>query len=195
MRGERRAFADQLYADSHGHDADQPDRLARWRNVEPETAELLGVLVRGLRARRILEIGTSNGYSAIWLGDAAQATGGNVVTLEVLPERAALAGQHLRAAGVADTVEVRTEDAAAALSGFADGAFDLIFLDAERPFYVSYWPNLVRVLRPRGLLVVDNCLSHAKELVEFSELVYSAAGVTSTLVTVGAGVLLIVKSG
>ena len=73
-------------------------------------------------------------------------------------------------------------------------AFDLIFLDAERPHYVSYWPDLVRVLRPRGLLVVDNTLSHAKELVDFSELVYSSDGVTSTLVTVGAGVLLIVKS-
>ena len=70
----------------------------------------------------------------------------------------------------------------------------LIFLDAERTLYAGYWPDLVRVLRPNGLLVVDNTLSHAMELVEFSELVYGDPQVTSTLVTVGAGVMLIVKS-
>ena len=93
-----------------------------------------------------------------------------------------------------ETAELRTEDAAGALPGFADESWDLIFLDAERPAYVGYWPDLLRVLVPRGLLVVDNALSHAKELVDFSELVYGAAGVTSTLLTVGAGVLLVVKS-
>jgi predicted O-methyltransferase YrrM len=59
---------------------------------------------------------------------------------------------------------------------------------------VRYWPDLLRVLIPSGLLVVDNALSHAKELVDFSELVYGTEGVTSTLLTVGAGALLIVKS-
>ncbi len=70
----------------------------------------------------------------------------------------------------------------------------MIFLDAERPLYAGYWPELIRVMRPNGLLVVDNSLSHAKELVEFSELVYGDPQVTSTLVTVGGGVMLIVKS-
>ena len=97
-------------------------------------------------------------------------------------------------AGVSEFVELRTQDAAEALAAFGDGAFDLVFLDAERREYASYWPDLVRVLRDRGLLVVDNTLSHAKELVEFSELVYSDESVTSTLVTVGSGVLLVVKS-
>jgi predicted O-methyltransferase YrrM len=190
----RQTFLDELYAHGRAHDEQREDRLQRLRNVEPETAELLGVLVRALGAARVLEIGTSNGYSTIWLGDAAEAVGGRVLSLEIEADRTAAAAENIAEAGVQSFVELRTADAGEALAGFDDESFDLVFLDAERPFYVAYWPDLVRVLRPRGLLVVDNCLSHAKELVEFSELVYSAEGVTSTLVTVGAGVLLIVKS-
>ena len=190
----RQAFLDELYAHGRAHDEGLDDRLARFRNVEPETAELLGVLVRSLGAQRVLEIGTSNGYSTIWLGDAAEAVSGTVLSLEIEADRTEQARSNLEQAGVDQYVELRVQDAAEALAAFANGAFDLIFLDAERNAYVGYWPDLLRVLRDRGLLVVDNCLSHAKELVEFSELVYSAPGVTSTLVTVGAGVLLIVKS-
>jgi predicted O-methyltransferase YrrM len=192
MNADRRAFLDELYAHGREHDARHADRLARLRNVEPETAELLGVLVRALGARRVLEIGTSNGYSTIWLADAAQATGGAVVSLEIEAERTGQARANLTRAGV--EAELRTQDAGEALRGFADQSWELIFLDAERPAYVGYWPDLLRVLVPRGLLVVDNALSHAKELVDFSELVYGAEGVTSTLLTVGAGVLLVVKS-
>ena len=193
MNADRQAFLDELYATSRAHDAVLEDRLQRFRNVEPETAELLGVLVRSMQATRLLEIGTSNGYSTIWLGDAAEAVGGTVLSLEIEAERTAQATENLTEAGVAEFVELRTQDAAEALRSFADDAFDLIFLDAERTYYTDYWPDLTRVLRPNGLLVVDNTLSHAKEL-EFSELVYSDPQVTSTLVTVGAGVLLTVKA-
>jgi predicted O-methyltransferase YrrM len=194
MNEDRRAFLDELYAHGREHDARHEDRLARLRNVEPETAELLGVLVRALGARRVLEIGTSNGYSTIWLADAALAVGGAVVSLEVEPERTAQALANVTRAGVKSAADLRVQDAAEALPAYDDAAWDLIFLDAERPAYVGYWPDLQRVLVPRGLLVVDNALSHAAELVEFSELVYSTPGVTSTLLPVGAGVLLVVKS-
>jgi len=194
MNEERQTFLDELYAAGRAHDEALEDRLERFRYVEPETAELLGVLVRALQAKRVLEIGTSNGYSTIWLADAAEAVGGSVVSLEVEPERTELARSNLTDAGVAGVVELRTEDAGAFLAAAGDGSWDLVFLDAERPAYAGYWPDLVRVLRPNGLLVVDNTLSHANQLVEFSELVHEHEGVTSTLVTVGAGVLLVVKS-
>ncbi len=194
MDATRQTFLDELYAHGREHDAHHADRLERLRNVEPETAELLGVLVRALRATRVLEIGTSNGYSTIWLADAAEAVGGSVLSLEIDPARTDQARANLTDAGVAGAVELRTQDAGEALASFADASWDLVFLDAERPHYVAYWPQLVRVLVPNGLLVVDNTLSHAKELIEFSELVYGDERVTSTLVTVGAGVLLVVKS-
>jgi predicted O-methyltransferase YrrM len=187
----RRTFAAELHAAGCEHDARQEDRLARWRNVEPETAEMLGMLVRAKRAERVLEIGTSNGYSTIWLGDAVEATGGTVVTLEIDPERTAIARENLAQAGLSAVVEVRTEDAGPALRAFPDGAFEVVFLDAERDAYVGYWPELVRTLAPGGLLAVDNVVSHADELVDFRAVVEADERVTAALVPIGAGVLLV----
>jgi predicted O-methyltransferase YrrM len=192
---ERRAFARALYAAGREHDDRQPDRLARWRNVEPETAELLGVLVRAKRARRVLEIGTSNGYSTIWLADAAAATRGTVLSVEIEPSRTALARENLARAGLEGHVELTTADAAETLRGLPDHAFDLTFLDAERPAYPGYWRDLVRTLAPGGLLAVDNAISHANELVGCRAVVDGDARVTPALVPIGAGLLLIVTRG
>ena len=189
----RRAYAEELYAAGRAHDAGEPDRLLRWRNVEPETAELLGLLVRAKRARNVLEIGTSNGYSTIWLGDAVEATGGSVVSLEIDAARTAIAAGHLESVGLRTSVDLRTEDAATALAAFADAAFDLIFLDAERDAYAGYWPDLVRTLAPAGLIAVDNVISHAHDLVAFRATVDGDDRVTPALVPIGAGVLLAVR--
>jgi predicted O-methyltransferase YrrM len=194
VRGARRALGAELYASGRDHDAAQADRLARWRNVEPETAQLLAVLVRGMGARRVLEIGTSNGYSTIWLADAVEAVGGTVVSLEVRAERTALAAEHLAHAELSGVVDLRTVDAAEALAAFAAESFDLVFLDAERPAYAGYWPHLVRVLARPGLLVVDNVISHADEVADLRALVQADERVTSALVPIGAGALLVARA-
>jgi predicted O-methyltransferase YrrM len=192
----RRAFADALYAAGREHDARHADRLARWRNVEPETAAMLNVLVRAKRARNVLEIGTSNGYSTIWLADAVEATGGHLTSLDIEPARTALARENLARAGLDnDRTSLRTEDAARALRTAPDGAFDLVFLDAERDAYTSYWPDLVRTLsKPGGLLAVDNVISHAADVEDFRKLVEDDERVTAALVPIGAGVLLVAAS-
>ena len=189
----RRALADALYASSSEHDARHADRLARWRNVEPETAAMLALLVRATRARRLLEIGTSNGYSALWLGDAAHATGGALLTLDTEPDRTAIARANLLEGGLGDVVTARTQDAGAALRDSPDGAFDFVFLDAERREYAGWWPDLVRVLAPAGLLAVDNVLSHAAEVADLRALVDADDRVAQALVPIGAGVLLVVR--
>ena len=192
MRQDRRRFAEQILEASQAHDAGQADRLLRFRNVEPETAELLGVLIRSARARSILELGTSNGYSTIWLADAAEATEGTLVSVEIDPERTELARGHLASAGL--TAELRTEDAADTLRRAGDGHWDFIFLDAERPAYASYWPDLLRTLRRGGgLLAIDNVLSHADEVEDVTRLIDGEPTVESVLVPVGAGLRLVVR--
>jgi len=186
-------YIEELHRHGVAHDSTRPDRLERLRNVEPDTARLLAVLVRATGARRLLEIGTSNGYSTLWLADAARSVGGRIVSVEIDPARSATALEHLRATGLAEHVELRTEDAATTLAGSADAAWDMIFLDAERPAYAGYWPDLLRTLRDGGLLVVDNVLSHADEVRAFRALVSGEPGVSEALAPTGAGALLIVK--
>jgi predicted O-methyltransferase YrrM len=188
------ALLDELYAAGREHDAGKEDRLERLRNVEPETAALLSVLIRATGARRILEIGTSNGYSTVWLAEAARVVGGSVVSVEVEAERTEQARANLSRAGLAERVELRVQDAAETLADAAEDAYDLIFLDAERPAYAGYWPELVRVLRPGGLLVVDNVISHADQVAEFRALVSADERVTEADAPTGAGALLVVMT-
>jgi predicted O-methyltransferase YrrM len=192
MNAARRQVAARLYEAGREHDLAQADRLDRWRNVEPDTAELIGVLIRAARARRILELGTSNGYSTIWMADAAEATGGRVVSIDIDPARIWLAAANLAEAGLVDQVELRSEDAAATLAGSSDGEWDFVFLDAERPAYAGYVRDLLRVLAPGGVLAVDNVRSHEQELVEFTALIEAEASLTQTVVPVGAGLRLAV---
>lgn len=187
MNEARHRFAAELYAASHAHDQASDDRLERFRNVDPPAAELLGVLVRASGARAILELGTSNGYSTIWLADAAEATGGGVVSVDIDAARTNLARGNLRAVGLDDRVQLRTEDAALTLRHSTDYEWDLIFLDAERPNYPGYVRDLVRSLAPGGVLVVDNVHSHQHELMEFTQVIEAEPGLTQTVVPVGAG--------
>lgn len=183
---------DELYAAGRAHDAAQSDRLARLRNLEPETARLLALLVRATGARDVLELGTSNGYSTLWLADAVRDTGGTVVSVELEADRSREAAANLARAGLEAHVELRVEDAADALAEADDAGVDLVFLDAERPHYVAYWPQLLRVLRPGGLLAVDNVISHSYELEAFTALVEDDPRVTTSVVPVGAGLRLAV---
>jgi predicted O-methyltransferase YrrM len=189
MRPERRTVAAEVFAAGRDYDATQSDRLARLRNVEPETGELLGVLVRATRARRVLEVGTSNGYSTLWLADAVEAVEGRVETLDIDPRRTQQALANLARAGLGEVVECRTIGAAQALAEYPDAAWDFVFLDAERPEYTGYWPNLRRALAPGAMLAIDNAISHESELHSFSRLLGDDPHLTSALVPIGAGLI------
>ena len=194
MNRERRAIADEIYAHGREFDAQQSNRLARLRNLEPETAELLAVLVRAASARRILEVGTSNGYSTLWLADAAKVTGGHVESLDIDPRRSDQACDNIARAGLEGLATCRTASAAQALLEYPDDAWDLIFLDAERPEYVSYWPNVRRTLAPGGTLAIDNAVSHAAELSDVHRLLADDPRLTTVLVPIGAGLLVSVDA-
>jgi predicted O-methyltransferase YrrM len=189
MDPERRAIAAEVFAAGRDYDAGQPDRLRRLRNVEPETAELLGVLVRATRSRRVLEVGTSNGHSTLWLADAAEAVDGHVETLDIDPRRTEQALANLTRTGLSERVECRTVGAAQALAEYPDAAWDFVFLDAERPEYPGYWPNLRRALAPGATLAIDNAISHESELQRFSRLLGDDPHLTSALVPIGAGLI------
>lgn len=181
---------DELYQSGVEYDAKQSDRLLRRRNLEPDSAALLAVALEALGVRRMLEIGTSNGYSTIWFADALGRTNGELVSIDLDPDVQAEALANLRRAGLSESVELRVADGGAALAELADGALDALFLDSERPEYVGWWPHPRRVLRAGGLLIVDNVLSHPDEVAEFRGLVEADPDFSSTVVAVGKGLLL-----
>lgn len=181
---------DNLYADGVAHDAKQPDRLLKYRNLEPASAALLSLVVRIAGARRVVEIGTANGYSTVWLADAVGDTGGQVVSVDTAANdeaRTNLGRADKVQSGLAERVELRREDGGGYLSRLADGTVDLLFLDAERVEYPNWWPHPVRVLRSGGVLAIDNVLSHADEVVPFLRLLAGDRTLLGSTVAVGKG--------
>jgi predicted O-methyltransferase YrrM len=183
-----RALLSDLYAFGERNDATPGiERAARMLNITPATGELLRMLVVGGGMRRVLELGTSNGYSTIWLADGCRAIGGRVVTYEASPAKHGQARENLRKAGLEDWVDARLGEIGAALPGLRD--FDLVFLDTERSSYVGWWPELRRAVRVGGLLVVDNATSHEAEMRPFVEVLAQERDYTGVLVPVGNGEL------
>jgi len=184
------ALVRELYADGIAHDAAQPDRLLKRRNLEPATAELLGLIVRIAGARQVVEIGTANGHSTLWLADAVGDTGGQLVSIDTATNdeaRANLVRAYAAQAGLAERVEFRQEDGGAYLARLADGSVDLLFLDAERVEYPTWWPHPTRVLRAGGVLAIDNVLSHADEVAPFLRLLSGEPALVDATVAVGKG--------
>ena len=176
------------------NDASTTERARRMLNITRDTGELLAVLVRATLARRVLEIGTSNGYSTLWLASAARAIGGSVTTVEFAEHKIGLAVANFTRAGLTRYISIVHDDGGRVLERSADSAFDLVFLDSERPEYPGWWPNLRRVLRRGGLLVVDNATSHPGQMAPFVALVNADAEFSTSLVPVGNGEFLAVRS-
>ena len=174
-------------------DGSTTERPRRMLNITRDTGELLAVLVRATVARRVLEIGTSNGYSTLWLASAARAIGGSVTTVELSDYKVGLAKANFARSGLGEYISLVRDNAGGVLQRSADNAFDLVFLDSERPEYPGWWPDLKRVLRPGGLLVVDNATSHRAEMAPFVALVSADASFVTSLVPVGNGEFLAVK--
>jgi predicted O-methyltransferase YrrM len=188
------ALLDELWQAGDQNDARETERPRRMLNITPDTGRFLWILARAARATRILEVGTSNAYSTIWLADAARATGGRVITLERDPNKVRLARENVARAGVARWVEVREGPAAETLAGLP-GPFDLVFLDADRASYRTYLELAVPRLAPGGLLVADNVVSHRPELEDFLARVKTHPELLSVTVPVGKGEEVALKLG
>jgi len=168
------------------NDARETARPRRMLNITRDTGRLLWVLIGATRATRILEVGTSNAFSTIWLADAARTAGGRVTTLELNPDKVALARANLATAGLAGVVDIIEGKAADTLAALP-GPFDLVFLDADRPSYLTYLELVVPKLRAGGLLVADNVTSHASELQDYLARVKSHPQLFSVTVPIGNG--------
>jgi caffeoyl-CoA O-methyltransferase len=163
----------------------------------PLEGALLAMLVAMLCPRRILEIGTFTGYSALSMAEAMPA-GCRIVTLEADARHAALARRHIAASPYADRIEVREGPAIDTLPGLT-GPFDLVFIDADKPSYVRFLGAVLPLLGERGIVAVDNVLhfaitadaGDAAAIEAFNAHVASRADLIQVVLTVRAGLMLI----
>lgn len=127
-------------------------------SVSAEVGRVLQVLLRSVAARRVLEVGTLGGYSAIWMARALPEDG-RLLSLEIDADRAALARQMVERAGLTSKVEVRLGDAraeTASLASQSPGSFDAVFIDADKESYIEYLNQALQLVRPGGLIIADN---------------------------------------
>lgn len=134
--------------------------LARMQ-IAPEQGQLLALLVRLMGARRCIEVGTFTGYSTLAVASALPADG-YVLACDISAEWTAIARRHWQRAGVTDRIRLRLAPAlqtldAELLTGAA-GTYDFAFIDADKPAYASYYERCLELLRPNGLIAVDNTL-------------------------------------
>src|SRR3990170_2427011 len=189
-----RAVLDEL----ERHDARERERgtprAERLRQVTPEVGRFLHTLVLATRPRSIVEIGTSGGYSTVWLATAARAVGASVVTLEIDPAKVRRATTSLREAGV-DGVAAIVEGDAFAYLRERRGAHALRFPGAGEGGHAGVLGLVGPPLPPGGLLVADNLTSHADDLAEFRRRAESDPRLSAVVVPIGRGELVAAKIG
>jgi caffeoyl-CoA O-methyltransferase len=143
----------------------------RYWSVPRQDGEFLHFLVKATQARNVLEVGTSHGYSAIWMGLALEETGGRLTTIEIDQARHDLARKHVGEAGLSQRVTLIKGDAHAEVPKF-DGPFDFVFLDADKEGQVNYFHALYpHKLAPGGVLAVHNAIRQAGAMRDYLDLV------------------------
>jgi len=167
--------------------ADGTARMKRLRQIPPETGKFLALLAAGAPAGEYVEIGTSAGYSSLWLALACRQVARKLATFEVLEEKAALARETFRLAQVEDVVELVVADAREHLPSHDEIAF--CFLDAEKEIYAECYEIVVPKLVPGGILVADNAINHARTLQPMLDRALSDSRVDAMIVPVGKGEL------
>ncbi len=155
-------------------------------NVSVADGRLLRLLTESIGAKHVVEIGTSNGYSGIWLSLALRTTGGKLTTYELDPQRAELARQNFKRAGVEQIVTLVEGDAHQEVTKLK-GPIDLLFLDADKKGYIDYLTKLLPLVRPGGLIVAHNMVYPAPDPRYIEAVTTSADLETAFLLMDGAG--------
>lgn len=162
--------------------------LQRLRQIPPETGRFIALLAATAPEGTCLEIGTSAGYSTLWLALACKEVGSKLITFEVLEEKAVLAAETLRLTGVDQVVELVRGDARQHLQNYRDISF--CFLDAEKDVYLDCYEKVIPNMVSGGILVADNAISHKEELEETIKRALDDKRVDALVVPIGRGELI-----
>jgi caffeoyl-CoA O-methyltransferase len=156
-------------------------RGPKFLSVPRKDGQFLNLLIKAARAKNVLEVGTSHGYSALWIASGLEETGGHLTTIEILPERVKLAKEHIGQAGLSHRVTFKEGDAHEVVPTL-DGPFDFVFLDADKEGQVDYFKKLFPMKLPPGaLLVAHNAIRFKEGMKDYLDLVGNHAEFDSVI--------------
>lgn len=187
MNATLKALLTELESFGAENDDGQNDRSKKMLNLESDAALFISILARKGKSQRMLEIGTSNGYSTIWWAWVAEQTGGHVTSIEISPDKQKMADENLKRANLRDKVELLLGDATEIVKSL-DGTFDFVFFDADR--YSA--PEQLKILLPKieagALVLADNVTSHPEQIAGYLEAINALDDFDHMVVPVGKGV-------
>lgn len=166
---------------------DGTERMQRLRQIPPVTGKFIALWAASVPDGKCIEIGTSAGYSTLWLGLACRQTGKTITTFEVLEEKVALARETFGHCDLGDVVEIVHGDARNHIEAYDDISF--CFLDAEKEVYLDCYEAVVPRMVRGGILIADNATNHAETLRPMLERALSDERVDAMIVPVGKGEL------
>lgn len=188
-----RALLTELYETGQKNDAEAQEKSEKMLNLEPDTAQFLHLFLRSSHRTRILEVGTSNGYSTIWLAWAASVTGGQVISIDRDPQKQEQADANLQRAGLRSVVHLKCGDATQIVASLP-GPFDCVFFDADRYSAPEQLTLLLPKLTPDVLLLADNVLSHPQEIAAYLRALEALPQFDKVILPIGKGLSVAYKS-
>jgi predicted O-methyltransferase YrrM len=186
MREDIQKFLKQLEAEGLKHDATETEHSRKLLNLESATAEVVTLLLLIAGVRNLLEIGTSNGYSTIWLASTIGPRGGRVTSIDRHAGKHAMARQNLAAVDLLNYVDLVVGDATE-IAAHLPGPFDCIFFDADRVSAPKQLDLLLPKLSLPALLLADNAKSHPDQIAGYLARVEVIEGISHTIIPVGKG--------
>lgn len=159
-------------------------------SIGPATGQLLNILAKGIKAKTILELGTSYGYSTVWLAEAARATGGRLITVDKVANKHNYARFMLARAGLANHVEFRLGDALNIIDAL-QGPFDFVLVDLWKELYVDAFDLFYPKLSPGAIIAADNMIlpeNYREDALRYRKHIRSRPKIDSVLIPVGSGV-------
>lgn len=186
MEPSTRILLKQLEVSGRTHDESESQHSQRYLNLEPETAEAVTLLLRIARVRHLLEIGTGNGYSTIWIASAIAPYGGRITSIEKDPRKHDLAQENLDRAGLSPFVELLLGDATEIVASLSR-PFDCVFFDADRISAPQQLDLLLPKLLSPALLLADNALSHPDQIAAYLKRIEQLDHTIHVILKVGKG--------
>lgn len=161
-------------------------------NIPRESGNHLNLIIKAAGYKNILEIGTSNGYSGIWLAEAAKVNSGHLTTVEFYEERRKLAKTNFQECGLENVITVLQGKALEVIKTL-DCKYDVIFIDANKGEYIEYFNELHPKLLKKGLFIADNVISHKDKLKDFLDILNNHTEYQISYLPFGGGLLIGLK--